>query len=170
MLQKRGATRGRAMGAVHKGSDAKPRANRRAVGGGRLLGPKQRGGGPRVGEAGLEPGGGRRRKATWLKCARWDGVFARQVEGWRAAHVCVCVWHRGGAECSGQVLPGQRQVSATAGARGALPPTRAAPGWQLGGPKLHSFHSGPVEVQQLVECRWTNRAVRSLSISNYDCF
>ena len=45
MLQKRGATRGRAMGAVHKGSDAKPRANRRAVGGGRLLGPKQRGGG-----------------------------------------------------------------------------------------------------------------------------
>jgi len=84
--------------------------------------------------------------------------------------VCVCVWHRGGAECSGQVLPGQRQVSATAGARGALPPTRAAPGWQLGGPKLHSFHSGPVEVQQLVECRWTNRAVRSLSISDWDWF
>ena len=91
MLQKRGATRGRAMGAVHKGSDAKPRANRRAVGGGRLLGPKQRGGGAQVGEAGMGTGGGRRRKATWLKCARWDGVFARQVEGWRAAHVCVCV-------------------------------------------------------------------------------
>ena len=91
MLQKRGATRGRAMGAVHKGSDAKPHANRRAVGGGRLLGPKQRGGGAQVGEAGMGTGGGRRRKATWLKCARWDGVFARQVEGWRAAHVCVCV-------------------------------------------------------------------------------
>ena len=170
MLQKRGATRGRAMGAVHKGSDAKPRANRRAVGGGRLLRPKQRGGGT---------GRGSRNGNWWGE--EEEGNVAEVCEmgrcvctaGGRLAgctRVCVCVWHRGGAECSGQVLPGQRQVSATAGARGALPPTRAAPGWQLGGPKLHSFHSGPVEVQQLVECRWTNRAVRSLSISNYDCF
>ena len=54
-------------------------------------GQSKEGGGAQVGEAGMGTGGGRRRKATWLKCARWDGVFARQVEGWRAAHVCVCV-------------------------------------------------------------------------------
>ena len=87
---KRGVQEGaQQWGVVHRGSDAKPHANRRAKGGGRLLGPQQRSGVGTGREAGMGTGGGRRRKAIWPKCARWDGVFAQQVEGWWAVHVCV---------------------------------------------------------------------------------
>ena len=77
MLQKRGATRGRAMGAVHKGSDAKPRANRRAAREGRLLGAKH-------GREGGVTGRGRRNGNWWGE--EEEGNVAEVCEMGR----CVC--------------------------------------------------------------------------------
>ena len=91
MLQKRAATRGAAVGACAQRKRCKASCKPEGCGGWQATGAKATRGGAQVGEAGMGTGGGRRRKATWLKCARWDGVFAQQVEGWWAARVCVCV-------------------------------------------------------------------------------
>ena len=169
MLQKRGATRGTAMAGCAQRKRCKASCKPEGCGGWQAVGATatKRGGTGR--EAGMGTGGGRRRKATWLKRARWDGVFAQRVEGWWAAHVCVAqgVEQSAVAKSSlGNVRCQQQQENLQV----PLPPRRTMPGWQLGGPKLHSFYSGPAVVQQLMECHWTNQAVRSLSISNCDYF